>query len=120
VLENQKQIEDGKENETNKELKIDNTGDKIDNYSSCIGNLSYALPNYKYTKEDIEKFFASDNGQKEKHTLEESICWPLIGKRNNMPYFLYCKICPKVENIHLKSIEHHIKFKDPNIIKQNG
>jgi len=26
---------------------------------------------------------------------------------------LYCKICPKVENIHLKSIEYHIRLKDP-------
>ena len=31
------------------------------------------LPNYKYTVEVIDKFFASNNGQGEKHTVEESI-----------------------------------------------
>ena len=46
---------------------IDNT---ISSYSST----------YRYTKDDINIFFASDNGQKEDHTLEESICKLLIGK----------------------------------------
>ena len=68
---------------------------------------------YKYTEEDIEKFFASGNGQEEEHTLEDSIYRPLIGKQIHKPFFYYCKICPKIENFHLKSIEHHIKFKDP-------
>jgi hypothetical protein len=26
---------------------------------------------------------------------------------------MYCKICPEVENIHLNSIEDHIRLKDP-------
>ena len=39
---------------------------------------------------------------------------PIVrGKQIHKPFFHYCKICPKVENLHLKSIEHHIKFKDP-------
>src|SRR6476646_10684595 len=75
VLENEKQIVDTK-----------NTIDKSSNIS-----------NYKYTVEDIDNFFASDNGQEEEHTIEESICRPLIGKHSYKPFFHYCKICPKVE-----------------------
>ena len=74
---------------------------------------SSLYPIYKYTKENIEKFFDSDNGQKEEHTLEESICRPLIGQQNYKPFFYYCKEDPKVENINLISIENHIRLKDP-------
>ena len=58
-------------------------------------------------------FFTSNNGQEEEHSLEESICRPLIGKQSNKPFFYYCKLDPKVENINLKSIEDHIRLKDP-------
>ena len=71
------------------------------------------LPNYKYTVEVIDKFFASDNGQQEEHSLEDSICGNIIEKQNYKPFFLYCKMCPEVENIHLLSIENHIRLKDP-------
>jgi hypothetical protein len=49
VLENQKQIVHGI--------------DKVVNDSLHTANLSSTLPNYEYTKEDIDNFFASDNGQ---------------------------------------------------------
>ena len=41
-----------------------------------INTIAYSssCTNYKYTKEDIDNFFASDNGQQEEHSLEESIC----------------------------------------------
>src|SRR3954447_21563715 len=69
---------------------------------------------YRYNLEQIEEFFDSENGQVENHTLEDSICRPIIGRRqNHKQNFLYCKICPKVENINLISIEHHIRYKDP-------
>ena len=113
VLENQKQIDDRKENESFIEQRKGNGTYRILEGSTNAVNISFTLPNYNYTKEDIEKFFASDNGQKEFHTLEESICAPLIGKQNNLPFFYYCKLDPKVENIYLKSIEDHIRFKDP-------
>jgi hypothetical protein len=70
------------------------------------------LPNYKYTVEVIDKFFASDNGQQEEHSLEDSICGNIIEKQNYKPFFLYCKMCSEVENIHLASIENHIRLKD--------
>ena len=113
VLENQKQIDDRKENESFIEQRKGNGTYRILEGSTNAVNISFTLPNYNYTKEDIEKFFASDNGQKEVHTLEESICAPLIGKQNNLPFFYYCKLDPKVENIYLKSINDHIRFKDP-------
>jgi len=37
----------------------------------------------------------------------------VIGKQIHKPSFYYCKICPKVEFLSLESIEHHIKFEDP-------
>jgi hypothetical protein len=113
VLENQEQLKDGKENESIIEQRIDNGTDKVLDGSTNAASKSSALPNYKYTKENIEKFFASDDGQKEEHGLEDSICRPLIGDQIYKPFFHYCKICPKVEFISLKSLEHHIKFKDP-------
>lgn len=64
-------------------------------------------------KNQVKNFFAYDNGQVEEHHLEDSICRPLIGKQIHLPFFKYCKIYPKVENIHLKSIGHHIRIKDP-------
>jgi hypothetical protein len=63
-------------------------------------------------RKQIEKFFASDNGQTGEHTLDESICKPL-GIKNQLPFFNYCKICPKVEFLHLKSMEDHIRLYDP-------
>jgi hypothetical protein len=68
---------------------------------------------YSYTIDDIEKFFASDNGQNEEHSLEDNICRPLIGQQSNKPFFYYCSEHPNLENIYLKSIEDHIRLKDP-------
>ncbi len=68
---------------------------------------------YGYTREDIEEFFAAENGQEEEHTLEDSICRSLIGSRNYKPFFYYCKEDPSVEFLYLKSIEDHIRLKDP-------
>jgi hypothetical protein len=80
VLENQERLEYWKEHGI----------DKVANDSSNTANLSSVLPNYTYTKEDMDNFFYSDNGQEEKHNLEESICRDLIGKQNKKPYFYYC------------------------------
>jgi hypothetical protein len=52
------------------EKQIEHGIDKVVNDSSRTANLSSTLPNYTYTKEDIDKFFASDNGQEEEHSLE--------------------------------------------------
>ena len=62
-----------------------------------------------------EKFLKK--GQEEDHTLEDSICRPLIGKQIYKPYFHYCKLCPKVEFLPLESMENHIRLKDPELHK---
>ena len=51
--------------------------------------MIYLLDN---KRERIEKFFTSDRGQEEEHTLEESICRPLIGIQNYKSFFKYCMI----------------------------
>jgi hypothetical protein len=107
VLENQEQLKDGKESGL----------DQVINDSSNIANLSSALPNYIYSIEGIDKFFASDHGQEEEHTLEESICRSLICKHIHKPFFYYCKLDPNVENVNLKSIEDHIRLKNPERYK---
>jgi hypothetical protein len=84
---------------------IDYSKDTISSSKSCSG--------YRYTTQQVEEFFVSDNGQEEEHSLEDSICWPLIGQQNYKPYFLYCKEDPKVEFQNLFSIENHIRLKDP-------
>jgi len=74
-----------------------------------VGNLTI--------KNQVKKYFASDNGQEEEHSFEDSICRPLIGKQTYKAYFHYCKICPKVKFLSLESIEHHIRYKDPELHK---
>ncbi len=113
VLEDEKQLKNGKENETTTEQKIDNAADKVLKSSTNAASKLSVLPNYKYTKEDIDKFFASNNGQKDDHVLEDSVCMSLIGQRSYKPYFLYCKICHDVEFQSLISMENHIRLYDP-------
>jgi len=92
---------------------MDDIIDKVDKDSSYTANLAVTLPYYKYTKEAIDKFFACDNGQQEEHTLEENICRPLIGIRDYKPFFRYCKMNPRLENMNLISIENHVRLLDP-------
>jgi hypothetical protein len=99
-----------------KDFEKENTeipANKVKNDKTNNNSISSTFSTYKYTKEDIDNFFVSDNGQGEDHTLEESICRPLIGIQNYKPFFKYCKICPKVEFQSLISIENHIRLKDP-------
>ena len=45
------------------------------------------------------------------HSLEQSPCYPIIGRNNNRSYF--CRLHPEVKNVNLESVEHHCKYKDP-------
>ena len=102
------------ENEEDKKSEeSDGSIDKIDNSKDIAAAIETNYSSYRYTSKDIDKFYASDNGQAEEHSLEDSICRLLIGKQIHKPFFLYCKICPKVEFLQLKSIEDHIRLKDP-------
>jgi hypothetical protein len=92
---------------------MESLANKVENDATDTTISTSNNSNYKYSIEDIDDFFASDNGQQEEHSLEDSICRLLIKQQSNKPFFYYCKLCPKVENINLKSIEDHIRLKDP-------
>ena len=62
------------------------------------------------------------------HEIYQSPCYPIIGIKlqnwiNNKKgirsstRWYYCKIHPKVENIHIGTIEHHCKYKEPELHK---
>ena len=44
---------------------------------------------------------------------DANIGMSLIGQQSYKPFFYYCNKHPNMENIYLKSIEDHIRFKDP-------
>jgi hypothetical protein len=50
------------------------------------------------------------------HKLEESPCQSIIRIDNRTSYY-YCTLHPDFRSIHLDSIEHHIKYKDPVVHK---
>ena len=106
-------LEDKQTKDVEKEDNAESQANKVENDLTNNNTISATFSTYIYTKEDIEKFFDSDNGQKEEHELVDSICRPLIGKQNYKPFFYYCNEHSKVENINLKSIENHIRLKDP-------
>ena len=108
-----------KQAESNQDLVCEKQEQNIATIGHIEKNITNSASNlvYQYTLEQIEKCFASDNGQVEEYSLEDNICRPLIGKQIHKPFFHYCKICPKVEFLSLESIEHHIKFKDPECHK---
>lgn len=45
------------------------------------------------------------------HHLDQSPCYPIIAAKQG---YFYCKLHPDVQNIHLESVEHHVKYKDPD------
>ena len=73
------------------------------------------------TREIIEEFFYDDGlpyRPPSAHTLDESPCKLIIKiiKTNNDDFY-YCSVHPDVQNIHLESIEHHMKYKHPEMHK---
>ena len=52
------------------------------------------------------------------HDLKASPCYPIIGTRSSYKVrFYYCKLHPEIENVYLETIEHHCKYKEPDIHK---
>lgn len=92
--------------------KQDTANENANTIEKTDTNSKDSLSLYK-KRERIENFFVSDNGQEEDHTLEESICRPLIGQHSYKPHFYYCIEDSSVEFLQLKSIEDHIRLKDP-------
>jgi hypothetical protein len=64
---------------------------------SSITNFFHDDPNVRYTSPP-------------EHTLEQSPCCPIIAVRQG---YFYCRLHPEIKNVHLESIEHHVKYKDP-------
>ncbi len=70
------------------------------------------------TRDLVEEFFYDDGGPycpPTPHTLDESPCKSII--RITQDNFYYCTVHPDIQNIHLESIEHHIKYKDAELHK---
>ena len=45
------------------------------------------------------------------HDLDQSPHYPIIAIKKG---YFYCKLHPDVQNVHLESVEHHVKYKDPD------
>ncbi len=71
----------------------------------------------------VDNFFRDDDkpySALKNHSLEQSPCYPIINTKPFGVYTLYsCDICRKrqVSSIDLSPIEHHCKYKDPDIHK---
>ena len=72
----------------------------------------------------VDEFFYDDPDTPWKpfpeHDLKQSPCYPIINIRRYHNYkipFYYCKLHPDIENAYLESIEHHCKYKEPDIHK---
>ena len=79
---------------------------------------SYALD----SKKKVEDFFYDNLSLPYKplppHSLEQSPCYPITGINHKRGTY-YCKLHRKEsENIHLESVEHHCKYKDPDVHKK--
>ena len=48
------------------------------------------------------------------HNLDQSPCYPIIAIKHG---YYYCRLHPDIKNTYLESIEHHIKYKDPEAHK---
>ena len=59
----------------------------------------------------VKTFFNISTLPLPNHTLERSPCYPLIMTKAIGKYILYsCKLHPRIESIHLGSLEHHIRY----------
>jgi hypothetical protein len=72
----------------------------------------------------VEEFFYDDPNTPWKllpeHDLKHSPCYPIIDIRRHHNYkipFYYCKLHPDIENVYLETIEHHCKYKEPDMHK---
>ncbi len=68
---------------------------------SSINGFFYDDPNISYTAS-------------QEHNLDQSPCYPVIAIEQG---YFYCRLHPDVKNVHLESIEHHMKYEDPEIHK---
>ena len=72
----------------------------------------------------VEEFFNDDHNTPWKplpeHDLKQSPCYPIIDVRKYHNYkipFYYCRLHQDIENAYLETIEHHCKYKEPDMHK---
>jgi hypothetical protein len=87
--------------------------------SECISAATSYTSYASYSNKKVEDFFYDNPSSPYKslppHSLEESPCYPVIGM-NHTRRMYYCKLHPKEsENVNLESVEHHCKYKDPEL-----
>jgi hypothetical protein len=65
----------------------------------------------------VEDFFSDESDYRSlpEHSLEQSPCHPIIQRKD---IFYACILHPKARNINLETIEHHCRYKEPDIHKQ--
>ncbi len=96
--------------------------DSSNNNSECIpAATSYTSYTSDSNKKKVEDFFCDNPSLPYKplpqHSLEESPCYPIIGINHKRRVY-YCKLHPKESgNINLESVEHHCKYKEPEVHK---
>jgi hypothetical protein len=83
---------------------------------SHLSQVSQILQQSNLTREIIEEFFYDDGRPycpPPSHTLDESPCKSII--KIDAGGFYYCTLHSDIRNIHLETIEHHVKFKDAKL-----
>lgn len=86
-------------------------------------SLLTATTTTKKTIVSIHDFFYDDPELDYKplphHEIHQSPCNLIIGQTDykTTTSIYFCKLHPDVKSIYLSSIEHHIKYKDPDIHK---
>lgn len=92
-------------------LKATAASDKlIESNNAIISDSNYTVNTWT----SIEAFFKDDVNipyqPPPPHSLKQSPCLDIIGKEGE---FYYCKLHPNIQYIHLETMEHHIKYKEP-------
>ena len=59
--------------------------------------------------EELRKRQTNQHAPLPDHDLDQSPCYPILAKKQG---YFYCELHPEIKNVHLKSIEHYIKYKD--------
>jgi hypothetical protein len=98
-----------------------NSPGSLNKNSECMSVATSYTSYASYSKQKVEDFFHDNPSLSYKplsqHSLEQSPCYPIIGI-NHKRHTYYCKLHRKEsENIHLESIEHHCKYKEPELHK---
>jgi hypothetical protein len=98
-----------------------NIGDVKGRASSCSPLNIVSLSNEgldKVKASGITNFFHDDPNTPwtplTEHDLDYSPCYPIIAVKQG---YYYCRLHPEIKNSYLESIEHHIKYKDPEMHK---